>query len=158
MSLNVFTFSGNLGRDCRKGNASGTAVVNFAVACKSGYGQNEQTIWIDCALWGKQAESKLPDYLLKGRKVTVSGELGTREHEGKTYLTCRVNSIDLGADGANTSGQQGQQPQQPAPQQSYGTNVQQPNPQQSGQSGNDFDDDIPFAPIGKQYRSLLNCM
>jgi len=83
----------------------------------------------------------LPEFLLKGRKVTVSGELGTREHEGKTYLTCRVNSIDLGADG----GQQAQ-PQQQAPQQQvYGTNVQQPNPHAQGQQGGqNFDPDIPF--------------
>ena len=124
MGLNVFTFSGNLGNDCRKGNVSGTAVVNFSVACKSGYGQNEQTVWVDCALWGKQAESKLPDYLLKGRKVTVSGELGTREHDGKTYITCRVNSLDLGSDGG--SGDNHQQQQQRPPVSS--TNVQQPNP------------------------------
>lgn len=135
--MNVFTFSGNLGRDCRVGNAGGTAVVNFAVACKSGYGDNEQTLWIDCALWGKQAESKLPNYLLKGKKVMVSGELGTREHDGKTYLTCRVNSIDLAGEAG------GQQPQRAAPQ--SGVNAQQPNPQaQPSANTNDFDDDIPF--------------
>jgi single-strand DNA-binding protein len=93
--MNVFTFTGNLGKDCRTANTSGTAVCNFTVAVKSGYGEKEQTLWIDCALWGKQAESKLPDYLKKGAQVAVSGEVGTREHEGKTYLTCRVASISL---------------------------------------------------------------
>jgi single-strand DNA-binding protein len=93
--MNVFTFTGNLGKDCRTGNAGGTAVCNFAVAVKSGYGDKEQTIWVDCALWGKQAESRLPEYLTKGQQVAVSGELGTREHEGKTYMTCRVASISL---------------------------------------------------------------
>lgn len=136
--MNVFTFSGNLGRDCRVGNAGGTAVVNFAVACKSGYGDNEQTLWVDCALWGKQAESKLPNYLLKGKKVMVSGELGTREHEGKTYLTCRVSSIDLAGDAG------GQQPQQQSAPQS-GVNAHLPNPQaQPNANTNDFDDNIPF--------------
>lgn len=93
--MNVLTFTGNLGRDCKTNNVSGTAVCNFAVAMKSGYGDKSQTIWVDCALWGKQAESRLPEFLLKGQQVAVSGELGTREHEGKTYLTCRVSSIDL---------------------------------------------------------------
>lgn len=93
--MNVFTFTGNLGKDCRTANTSGTAVCNFTVAVKSGYGEKEQTLWIDCALWGKQAESKLPDYLKKGAQVAVSGEIGTRDHEGKTYLTCRVASISL---------------------------------------------------------------
>ena len=93
--MNVFTFTGNLGKDCRSGNQGGTAVCNFTVAVKSGYGEKEQTLWLDCALWGKQAESKLPQYLTKGAQVAISGELSTREHEGKTYLTCRVSSISL---------------------------------------------------------------
>ena len=93
--MNNFSFTGNLGKDCRVGEAGGTAVVNFAVAVKSGWGDKQQTIWIDCALWGKQAESKLKDYLVKGQQVAVSGELGTREHEGKMYLTLRANSVDL---------------------------------------------------------------
>lgn len=95
MSLNVCTFTGNLGRDSTVKNVGGTAVCNFTVAGKSGFGDKEQTLWLDCALWGKQAESKLPQYLTKGAQVAVSGELGTREHEGKTYLTLRVSSISL---------------------------------------------------------------
>lgn len=93
--MNVFTFTGNVGKDCRVGNVSGTAVCNFTVAGKSGFGEKEKTLWLNCELWGKQAESKLPQYLTKGAQVAVSGELGTREHEGKTYLTCRVFSISL---------------------------------------------------------------
>ena len=94
--MNTISFTGNLGKDCRTGSIpSGGAVCNFAVAVKSGYGDKEQTLWIDCALWGKRAEGKLPDYLVKGCQVAVSGELGSREHEGKTYLTCRINSLDL---------------------------------------------------------------
>jgi single-strand DNA-binding protein len=130
--MNVFSFTGNLGKDCRKGTGS-TAVVNFGVGVKSGFGDKAQTIWIDCALWGKQAESKLSDYLLKGQQVAVSGELGTREHDGKTYLTCRVNSIDLVGGKRDESAQQ-----QPRPAQN-----------QQGANGPDsFEDtDIPFAPL-----------
>lgn len=138
--MNNFCFTGNLGRGCRSGSANGTAVVNFAVAVKSGYGQNEQTLWVDCALWGKQAESKLPEYLMKGQQVAVCGELGTREHEGKTYLTCRVGSISLiGAkrdDGQERAAQQAQAPQAPR--------QQAPGHQPAPQSFDDFDDDIPF--------------
>lgn len=93
--MNILSIVGNLGSDCRVGNAAGTAVCNFSVAMTSGYGDKKQTHWIDCALFGKQAESSLPDYLLKGQQVAVSGELGTRQHDGKTYLTLRVNSITL---------------------------------------------------------------
>src|SRR5690554_1312873 len=148
--MNVFTFSGNLGNDCRTGNAGGTDVVNFTVAVKSGYGQNEQTLWVDCALWGKRGVA-VSQYLNKGQKVVVSGELGTREHEGKTYLTCRVNDVTLAGskgDGAQGGQQQGFGSQQANPAYTQGTNAQQPNPR-AHQSppppgDDDFDDDIPF--------------
>lgn len=133
--MNLFAATGNLGKDCRKGEAGGTAVLNFSIGVKSGFGDKEQTLWVDCALWGKQAESKLADYLVKGQKVAVTGELGQREHEGKNYLTLRVASIDL-CGGKSEGGSQA------APQQSK------PAPSQQGTNGPDaFDDDIPFAPL-----------
>lgn len=128
--MNVFTFTGNLGKDCRLGTAGSSTVCNFNVAVKSGYGDKEQTLWIDCALWGKQAESRLPEYLLKGQQVAVSGELGTREHEGKTYLTCRVNSVDLvGGKSDSPASSQPSTAEQQAP---------------AGVT-DDFEDDIPFS-------------
>ena len=129
--MNVFTFTGNLGNDCRTGNAGGTAVVNFSVAVKSGWGDKDKTNWIDVALWGKQAESGLVDYLKKGQQVAVSGELGTREHEGKTYLTVRANSVDLVGGKSDTA---------PTPSQP----VQQSNPAPSAPAPVDYFDDIPF--------------
>ena len=129
--MNLFAATGNLGKDCRKGTGA-TAVVNFSIGVKSGYGDKEQTLWVDCALWGKQAESKLADYLVKGQKVAVTGELGQREHEGKMYLTLRVATIDL-CGGKSEGGSQ----QAPAPR---------PTPQPKSQPEPDFDDglDIPF--------------
>jgi single-strand DNA-binding protein len=126
--MNIFSFTGNLGKDCRMGAAGGSVVCNFNVAVKSGWGDKAQTLWIDCALWGKQAESKLPEYLLKGQQVAVSGELGSREHEGKTYLTCRVNSVDLVGGKSDAPVEQST----PAPTQATKPPV------------DDFDGDIPF--------------
>lgn len=129
--MNVFTFTGNLGKDCRTGNQGGTAVCNFTVAVKSGFGEKEQTLWLDCALWGKQAESKLPQYLTKGAQVAVSGELGTKDHEGKTYLTCRVSSISL------VGGKRDDAPSAPS--------TARPTPAQSRPADFDnFDADLPF--------------
>lgn len=115
--MNVFSFTGNLGKDCRNGMAGSTAVCNFTVAVKSGWGDKAQTMWIDCAMFGKQAEGKLPGYLVKGQQVAVSGELGTREHEGKTYLTCRVTSVDLVGGKSDQAAAPAAQKPQPAPQQ-----------------------------------------
>lgn len=134
--MNVLTISGNLGRDARIGASGGTAVANFSVAAKAGFGEREQTIWVDCSLWGKQAESGLIDYLKKGQQVVVSGEMGTRDYEGKTYVTMRVNTITL------VGGRQEQSPSQQAPQQQYQA---QPRAAQQAQAPqDDFVDDIPF--------------
>ena len=112
--MNVFTATGNLGKDARVNNAGGTAVANFSIAVKSGYGDKAQTIWVDCALWGKQAESRLIDYLVKGQMVAVSGELGTREHEGKTYITMRVDKVSLCGSRDDSQPRQSEATPQPA--------------------------------------------
>lgn len=132
--MNLFAFTGNIGGDVKVNNAGGTAVANFSVAVKAGYGDKAQTIWIACALWGKQAESKLIDYLVKGQGVAVSGELSTREHDGKTYLQVRVGTIDLVGGGKSEGGQSAPR-QQSAPQQSA------PKPQPDFDQ---FDENIPF--------------
>ena len=113
--MNVLTVSGNLGKDAVVRKAGDQSVAGFSIAMKSGYGDKAQTIWLDCSLWGKQAESGLVQYLKKGQFVVLSGELGTREHEGKTYLTLRVASVTLGG---KSEAQPAQQPTQ-APQQQY---------------------------------------
>lgn len=129
--MNVLSATGNLGSDCRINTVSGTTVCNFSVAMKSGYGDRAQTLWLDCALWGKQAESRLPEFLKKGQQVAVSGELSTREHEGKTYLQLRCNSVDLVGGKGESGGSQQSAPSQPAPAQ-----------QQAPAS--DIDESIPF--------------
>ena len=133
--MNVLSVTGHLGQDCRTNQVNGTSVVNFSVAVKAGFGQYEQTLWLDCALWGKAAEGKLPDYLVKGQQVGVSGELSTFEADnGKTYLKLRCNSVDL-IGGKSDQGQHHQRPQQ----------QRQAPPQQSmPEPVDDFDDDIPF--------------
>ena len=136
--MNTFSATGNLGKDCRVNKTATSTVCGFALAVKSGYGDNAQTLWIDCSLWGKQAESRLPEFLVKGQHVAVSGELGQREHEGKNYMTLRINSIDLV--GAKTDSAPQKAPQQAQRQQ------QQPQVQQKPMADPDFDfdDTIPF--------------
>ncbi len=132
--MNVFSVTGNLGQDCRKNEVNGTAVCNFSVAVKAGFGQYEQTLWLDCALWGKAAEGKLPDYLVKGQSVAVSGELSTQEKDGKTYLKLRCNNVDLIGGKGDAPAQQSK----PEPAQATAPSGKMPEPV------TDFDDDIPF--------------
>ena len=135
--MNVFCFTGNLGGDVKVNSTGGSTVANFSVAVKSGFGDKAHTMWIACALWGKQAESKLIDYLTKGQQVAITGELSTREHDGKTYLQARVSTIHL-IGGKSEGGQQQAPHQQQAPQRQQ----QAPSQQSPG-----FDDDLDSIPF-----------
>lgn len=105
----------------------GDAVLSFSVAVDDGYGDKKSTMWFDCSVWGKRAKSLAP-HIGKGAAVTVIGDLGKREHEGKTYLTVRVNELSLQGGGEKKP--------EPAPQQSS----------DGARVGRDLDDEIPFHP------------
>ena len=136
--MNVFTVTGNLGQDAEVKQVNTTTVCNFSVAAKAGFGDKAQTIWLDCALWGKQAESALPGYLVKGQQVAVSGELSTFEAtSGKTYLKLRCNSVDLiGKKDDSAKAAPTQTPPAQAPVQAQASGAE---------PIDDFEDDIPFS-------------
>jgi single-strand DNA-binding protein len=93
--MNVLCFTGNLGKDARTNTVGGQFVANFSVALTSGYGDKKQTIWVECAYWGKGAEA-VAAYLIKGSKVAISGEIGHKdEKEYGWKITCRVHSVTL---------------------------------------------------------------
>lgn len=93
--MNACNFIGRVGKDAvLRHTQSGKAVLGWSIAVDRGFGDNKQTIWIDCALWGDRG-SKIADYVRKGDRIGVCGELGTREHDGKTYLTLDVRDVTL---------------------------------------------------------------
>lgn len=114
----IATVTGNLGRDAELKNAGGTQVLSFSVASTKKDRNGEQTHWIDCSIWGQRGES-LAQYLSKGTRVTVVGELTTREHNGKTYLQIRVDQLDFGGSkrdgGSDPKQQRREEPTRPIP-------------------------------------------
>lgn len=98
--MNIFTFTGNLGKDAeQRFTQGGDSIVQFSVPVKAGFGDKATTSWINCNLWGKRGESVLP-YLKKGQLVGVSGEFMAREwqdKEGQKRISneCRVNDVQL---------------------------------------------------------------
>lgn len=93
--MNVFTAIGRIGRDAQvRYTPAGKAVAYWSLAVDDGWGQNKQTVWLDCSLWGDRAE-KLAPYITKGAQIGVTGSIGTREHDGKTYVTLRVADVTL---------------------------------------------------------------
>lgn len=89
------SLAGRCGRDAEyKQTQSGTEMCRFTVAADVGYGESKQTIWVDVTRWGKGAQG-LANCIRKGDPVAVTGEMSTREHDGKTYVQCRADRVTL---------------------------------------------------------------
>ena len=89
------SLAGTLGRDAEyKESQSGKGRCSFSVAVNIGYGEKRTTHWIDVTRWGEGSRG-LANLLRKGSKVAVTGEMSTREHNGKTYLQCRAENVTV---------------------------------------------------------------
>lgn len=81
-NFNSCTFAGHIGRDAEASfTPSGTAVLKFSIAVKSGYGDKAVTSWINVVKW-KPADW-MAGACVKGAAVLVSGELQIREYNKK---------------------------------------------------------------------------
>lgn len=96
--MNSISVSGNLGKDAEmRSLADGTQVLSFSVA--DSQGKDKSSIWWNCSLFGKRAESLAP-YLVKGQTVTVIGNVTEREWKDKDgqsrkSIDIRVNDLAL---------------------------------------------------------------
>lgn len=125
----VVTIAGNLGADAEFKTVGSNDLCRFKVAGTVGFGDKKQTLWFDCTKWGKGAQG-LAGMLTKGGKVTVFGELSTREHEGRTFLQVNVDRVALQGGGQSSGG---------------GSNS--PRNQQADNVSDDFDDDMDSVPF-----------
>jgi len=88
------TVTGNIGKDAQLRQTEGGSVLGFNVASNTKERGIDVTTWVECSLWGTRGE-KLGQYLTKGKKVAVGGEMSTREYNGKTIITMRVSGVDF---------------------------------------------------------------
>ena len=129
--MKTISIAGNIGKDCvLRTTQAGDKVAGWSVAVEERNGQDKRTLWFDCSLWGRRAEA-LSQYLTKGTRVAVSGEMSTREHDGRTYLTVRANEVTLLGGGEQRQQRDERQGGAPAG---------------GAARADDFDDFIPFAP------------
>lgn len=95
--MNVITIAGTAGKDAEmKYLPDGTAIAAFSVADSQG---KDKTVWWNCSLFGKRAEA-LGQYILKGTKVTVSGQVTEdvwvdKNGQERKTMKVRVNDIAL---------------------------------------------------------------
>ena len=102
----IATIAGRVGRDAElRAAPSGDSGLNFSVAVSRKTKDREDTIWIDCALWGKRAEALAP-YVTKGTALTVLGSIDRREFQKRDgtqgfAITCRVSELTFGGRSGN---------------------------------------------------------
>lgn len=103
-------------------NGEQVAVAEFSIAVNQGTGENQNTEYINCVVWRRQAEV-VRDNLAKGRKVYVAGKQKTRRYpvnkDGVEFNQTKVEWVldtfefcDSNNAGAQRGGQQepGEQP------------------------------------------------
>ena len=99
--MNKLIISGRLTRDAEvRFIPSGTPVMSFSVANNTGFGDKQKTHFFDCSMFGKRAEGKLKDYMLKGQQVVVEGEVSLNQYQkkdgtGGASLNVFVNNVEL---------------------------------------------------------------
>ena len=132
--MKQITIAGGLTRDAvLRRTGSGDPILGFSVGVSEG--RDKPSTYFDCSLFGKRGEA-LEQYLRKGTKVTVCGDLSTREHEGKTYLQVRADQVTLQGGGKRDDDTPGDYM---PPSGGY-------KPPTGGAGGFDDADEIPFAP------------
>ena len=136
---NTLIFVGNLTRDCERRQTQNGNVLNFAVAESVGYKPNEKTNFWNCALFGKRADGDFMDYLKKGSKVKIVGEVSFNENNGKSYNSVRVIDCEL-VGSRGDSQQQNAAPKAPQ----YGQRNQGYGQQPQQQNTDDDSDPLPF--------------
>lgn len=134
---------GNLGADAVIREFSGQKFIAFSVAHTESYtnaqGQKqERTTWVSCLKYG---ESAVLNYLKKGTRVFIRGELSAKIYEAngspQVGVNCKVKELQL----LSSSKTEGQQPE-PQHQAQEATTYQQDNSNPFPPSN--CGDDLPF--------------
>jgi len=113
--MNSITIAGTLGRDCElKTLNNGDSVAAFSVADSAG--RDKGTIWWNCELWGKRADS-LSRYLIKGQAVAVSGVITESEwtdKDGNKRKNMKIRVNDVALQGGRKESSEPEEYRQPA--------------------------------------------
>jgi single-strand DNA-binding protein len=137
----VVEIIGNLGGDATIKEFSGQKFISFSVAHTESYNdgqgqKRERTTWISCL---KHGESAVINYLKKGTRVFLRGELSAKVYNDgsgtpQVGLSCRVRELQLL--GGNKPAEQQNENREPGPTPAYS--------QPEVPFSNDVNDDLPF--------------
>jgi single-stranded DNA-binding protein len=81
--MNIAILSGHLGRDPELRSVNGDQVLSFSIGVSVGPRDSQETMWVDCSIWGKRATGlrALPRQGHEGHGVW-SHQAGRVHHQG----------------------------------------------------------------------------
>ena len=92
--MKAITIVGTIGRDCEVRENKGGEFATFSVAVNKGYSRDAGTDWFQVNYYN----TKLAQYLTKGKKVVASGSLDIVEKDGRTFYNIRANQVEFAGD------------------------------------------------------------
>ena len=96
--MKAITIVGIIGRDCEVRENKGGEFATFSVAVNKGYSRDAGTDWFQVNYYN----TKLAQYLTKGKKVVVSGSFDIVDKETdlgpRTYYNIRANQVEFAGD------------------------------------------------------------
>ncbi len=92
--MKAITIVGIIGRDCEVRENKGGEFATFSVAVNKGYSRDAGTDWFQVNYYN----TKLAQYLTKGKKVVASGSLDIVEKDGRTFYNIRANQVEFAGD------------------------------------------------------------
>ena len=98
--INSVNLSGNVTRDVEKRGSVDKPYITFGLAVTEYKGNGEKSpMFFSCIMFGKRAAS-VADFIQKGAKICVSGQLGSDSYTDKngvehTGFSIKVNDLEL---------------------------------------------------------------
>lgn len=96
MDINKVIVVGRLTRDIELKLVGETSLGKFGLALEQGFGDKKSTLFIDCIVWGKQAEI-MSKYLRKGNRLGIDGSLyfssWEKDNQKRSKVEIKVDSF-----------------------------------------------------------------
>lgn len=92
--MKAITIVGTIGRDCEVRQNTKGEFATFSVAVNKGYSRDAGTDWFQVNYYN----TKLAQYLTKGKKVVASGSLDIVDKDGRTFYNIRANQVEFAGD------------------------------------------------------------
>ena len=97
------SIAGRATKDCEVKQNQDRSFATFSVAVDDGFGPDKGVMFFDVTYH----REGVADFITKGTRVAVTGELKQREYNGKTYLSIRASDLALMGGGKPKEDQSG---------------------------------------------------